>query len=130
MQYVGSPLERPARRRRAAQRLDLFTHGELVSRQITGKLRHFRGNDAAEHENAHESKENHSDDCKPAGHAAALQQPNEGREHEAQQNRQRDRDEDLATDIKRVDDDRRDDGARDPPHRPLILPDWRANNDG
>src|SRR5262249_45618827 len=52
IQYVGSPLERPARRRRAAQRLDLFTHGELVSRQITGKLRHFRGNDAAEHENA------------------------------------------------------------------------------
>src|SRR5262249_847452 len=82
----------------------------------------------AEHENAHESKENDCDDREPAWHVAALQQPNQRREHEAQQDRQRDRDEHLPTEIERADDDRRNDGAPDPLHKPLSLPHWRANN--
>jgi hypothetical protein len=88
----------------------------------------LRGNEAAEHEDAHESKKSDCDDREPAWHAAALQQPNQRREHEAQQDRQRDRDEHLPTEIERANDDRRNDGARDPLHRPLSLPDWRVNN--
>jgi hypothetical protein len=56
----------------------------------------------------------------------ALQKPNERREHKAEKNRQCDRDEHLATKVKRADYDRRSDGRRDTPHGPTVPAKTRA----
>ena len=76
---------------------------------------------AAQREDAHEGKENDADDRQAARQMSTSQQPNQRREHEAEQDRQRDRDEHLSTEIERADDDRRNNGGRDTLHRPLCL---------
>jgi hypothetical protein len=116
LQHVGGTLEGAAGRGRAAQRLDLLTHGELIARQLTGELGHLRRDHAADHEDAHEGEQNDADDGYSPRDAPALQQPNERREHEAQKNRQRNRDEYFAAEIERSDDDRRNHGRCDTTH--------------
>jgi hypothetical protein len=121
LKHVRGTFERAARRRRAAQRLDLFTHGELIPRQITGEFGDLRSDHAAEREDAHEGEEDDADDGQSARQVPALQQPNERREHEAEQDGERDRNEHLAPEVERADDDRRNNGGRDAPHGPPIL---------
>ena len=59
---VGGSLESSARCRRAAQRSDLLTHGELVARKITCELRDLCRDHATDEKDACEREQDDTDD--------------------------------------------------------------------
>jgi hypothetical protein len=59
---VGRSLESSARCRRAAQRSDLLTHGDLVARKITCELRDLCRDHATDEKDACEREQDDTDD--------------------------------------------------------------------
>jgi hypothetical protein len=98
-------------------RLDLVAHGGLVARQIAGQLIELCRDHPPDTGNQQEGKKNNADHRHAARDMPLLQQAYGRREHEAQQDRQRDRDEDLAAEVEHPDNDRHKDGRRGTAYR-------------
>ena len=98
-QEVGSICEQSGAADSVAEIPYLFAQGELITGEIVGQLidlNHDHGGKAKDDE---ESRTDRAHDRQRPGDFEALQHPNERRQHETQQNRQSDRNENLAREV-------------------------------
>src|SRR6185437_16961270 len=75
----------------------------LITWKISGELGQLRGEKTAHRKNERESEDDLAHDCKAARHMDTLQYCHQRRQHEAEQNRQCNGHENLATEIKHGD---------------------------
>lgn len=114
MQDGGGPLKCAPLGRCCLDGLNLLPDRHLVFGQIAGQLRDLGDNDAADRKDDRKGEEHHDGHRNGARYERFLKQPNERREHEAQQHRERDRDENFASEIETADDQHREQRHRQP----------------
>src|SRR5882672_2871112 len=103
LENCGRLLQRFGAAHQAAQAFDLVAQRLLISGQFTGEAGRLRYHKTAQTEYDRESDEDDYQHRSGAGNSPGTQTHDERRQDEAQENRERDRNEDLATEIKRSD---------------------------
>jgi hypothetical protein len=111
LQDVGRAIERAAAGD-PAQAVDLVPQGRLVAWELDRKLVDLRNDQAAEGEDACERDDDDAEDGNGARDAKMLKEADDRRQHEAHQDRERDRDEHLAAKIHGRDNDDADEDGR------------------
>jgi hypothetical protein len=92
--------------------LDLLAYCGLISRQIAGQLGELGSEQTAHRKYEREGDHDHAHHSQTAWNAQSLNQSNQRRQHEAEQDGQRYRNDDLATIIQHHDNDRGENGHR------------------
>jgi hypothetical protein len=99
-QHVRGALDDPAARHREAQIPDLGAQVPLVPRQVLGQVHDLSRDDRAEPEQGYEQQHDHRQDRRDPPQTPAAQPDHDRRQHEAEQDGERERDQDLAADVK------------------------------
>ena len=104
-QRLDGAADAPDRLRADRQRLDLVLDGGLVGRQAFGQGRRLAPDDGADAQDGGKRQRHRNQHRRSLAHAGALQQHDQGRQHEGQQHRQHERHEQVAPEIQRGDHD-------------------------
>ena len=103
---VGCALQRACGGCRASKRLNLGPHIGFVAGQLARQLCNLRGDHPANGKDCQKRECSDADDRSGPWHAPAFEAPDDGGQHEAQQNGERDRDEHIAAKVQRRHDER------------------------
>ena len=98
LQNVRGSLQSTAACGGPAQGQHLLAHRELIARQVSGKLGDLCRHHCGECRNPGKGDQDDPDNCENTGHAEFLQQPDQRRQHEAQEDRKGHRNEDFPAD--------------------------------
>ncbi len=109
LKHVGGALDGAMPGGRTAYHLRFLADGRLIAGQVSGKFRDLNGDDAADRGDHGECDQHHDRDGEATRQAKRLKLANRRREHEAEQDGERDRNEDLAPGIQGCHDSDRDD---------------------